>query len=141
MLQNYARKNKVGIDTLNIEYLVLPEDYDLTKPPEDGCVIHGLFIEGAMWSQEKQHLVESNAKEIYSAVPHILLKPTQKKSVQPKPEVYECPVYKITSRRGTIESNGYSNIFIISIDLSLGTEYTAKHWIKRGVAMFSQLDD
>jgi hypothetical protein len=36
-----------------------PENYDLTKSPENGCYTHGFFIEGASWSKGKNILFKS----------------------------------------------------------------------------------
>ncbi len=35
---------------------------------------------------------------------------------------------------------GHSTTYMISIDLPMAPEQTAKYWIKRGVAMLSQLN-
>jgi len=39
--------------------------YDLTKPPEDGVYINGLFVEGARWNSDREALDESMPKQLY----------------------------------------------------------------------------
>lgn len=49
IMQNYARKHIIAIDKLEYEFKVL-DDISLTdikEKPEDGCYIHGMFLEGA----------------------------------------------------------------------------------------------
>ena len=52
VLQNFARKYKLPIDTLNFEFDVIgkgAKNFDVSKPPADGCYIHGLYLDGARW--------------------------------------------------------------------------------------------
>lgn len=48
-LQNYARRNQVAIDTISYGFKVLQtKKEDITEQPESGCIIYGLFLEGAV---------------------------------------------------------------------------------------------
>ena len=51
-MQNFARKVKVPIEQLTFDYIIASFDIS-SEPPEDGCYIHGLFLDGARWDKDK----------------------------------------------------------------------------------------
>lgn len=58
ILQQKARTEKISIDLLSIEYLVMKKSYgakggEQPTPSKDGCYIYGLWIEGANWSDDE----------------------------------------------------------------------------------------
>jgi dynein heavy chain len=59
VLQNFARKYRIPIDTICFEFICLPEQGDHEKRPEDGVYIYGMFLEGARWDNEHMMLAES----------------------------------------------------------------------------------
>ncbi|KAM3134228.1 hypothetical protein pb186bvf_013648 [Paramecium bursaria] len=144
-LQNFARKYSIPIDTLSFEYIVIPPDsqeYDLTKTPEDGCYVYGLFLDGARWDEENRCLNESLPKVLISPVPYLWFLPTEeKRDYDVDVSVYECPVYKTSRRAGTLSTTGHSTNFVISIYIPLSPDHHPHHWVKRGVAMLTQTDD
>ena len=125
-----------------------------SQKPEDGAFLRGLFMEGARWDVAGHVIAESNPRELYVAMPYIHLSPNVKTSIPNVvgvPEqytgslngtahVYMCPVYKTSLRQGTLSTTGHSTNFVMFIRIPLSTQHKQKHWIKRGVAMLTQLD-
>ena len=72
---------------------------ELKEPPEDGCYISGLFVEGARWDPASFVLVESRPKELYTDMPCMWLIPEANRKA-PSEGIYECPVYKTLTRAG-----------------------------------------
>jgi len=48
-LQNYARKHIIAIDKLSFEFRMMDNMVvsEIEEKPEDGCYVHGIFLEGA----------------------------------------------------------------------------------------------
>ena len=142
-MQNYSRKMKIAIDTLTFDFNVLSkeENYDLSKAPNDGCYITGLFLEGSRWDSNEGVLAEPIPKVLYCKVPKIWLIPIELKKKPENKLIYECPVYKTSRRAGTLSTTGHSTNFVLPIDLLMSPKHSVKHWVKRGVAMLTQLND
>jgi len=148
-LQNYARKYKVAIDTVSFAFHVKSQPpQDVASGPEDGCFVHGFFLEGAIWDAESCLLSEARPKELYSQFPMIWLKPEQDRAA-PTEGVYACPAYKTTSRAGTLSTTGHSTNFVLMVELPSDkpcsglfhkyAETYSAHWIQRAVALFTTL--
>lgn len=102
---------------------------EMSKKPDDGAYIKGLFIEGARWDYERKCLGESMPKILFDSLPIILIKPGEQEKFKIE-STYSCPVYKTTARRGILSTTGHSTNFVMFIEIP-STE-TQKHWINRG---------
>ena len=74
-------------------------------------------------------------------MPVIHLIPMKKEKINKTRHQYSCPVYKTSERRGMLSTTGHSTNFVMYIELQMKKEHTQKHWIKRGVALITTLDD
>ena len=122
--------------------------------PKDGAYIRGLFMEGARWDSKQHVIEESYPRELFTQMPYLQLWPREKSEipvVEGLPEqytgsvtgtdhVYMCPVYKTSFRQGVLSTTGHSTNFVMFMRIPMAKEHKQKHWIKRGVAMLTQLD-
>lgn len=72
---------------------------ELTRQPNVGCYIHGLFLEGARWDAAEGKLAESRPKELYTEMAVIWLLPIPNRK-PPESGSYLCPIYKTLTRAG-----------------------------------------
>merc|ERR1712083_655008 len=61
VLQNYARKFELAIDTLGWYFKVLKRSFadGVIEKPETGCYTYGLYMEGARWDDDNGYIEES----------------------------------------------------------------------------------
>ena len=55
----------------------------------------------------------------------------------PDKGIYNCPVYKVVSRRGTLSTTGHSTNFVMFFEMPTARE--EDEWIRAGVAAFLAL--
>jgi dynein heavy chain len=133
--QNCARKHQIGVDTISFAFEVMSNE-EIIQKPEEGVYIAGLFIEGASWDREKGVLADPRPKELFQAMPPIKLRPIGDRHI-PDHGVYNCPVYKIATRKGVLSTTGHSTNYVLTVELP--SDKPESFWIKRGVAMICSL--
>lgn len=149
--QNYARKYAIPIDELAYDYRVLTSAEcdsihaaggyrNPASHPEDGVYVHGLFLQSARWDAIANQLAEATPRELFSALPVVHLLPRKTVDIDSAAHVYHCPTYKTSERAGILSTTGHSTNYVMPIALPMGRDTTAKHWVKRGCALFTQLD-
>jgi len=144
-LQLHARKTKIPIDMLDFHPRALEAvDPESQKAgPENGVNIHGLFLQGCGWHYQERRLRESDKGVLFVQMPIIQLDPVQITDIADlikDGNLYLCPIYKTSERKGTLSTTGHSTNFIKYFALPQAEEDTA-HWTCRGVAMLCMLDD
>jgi dynein heavy chain, axonemal len=124
--------------------------------PEDGIFLHGLFLEGARWTDEEEsaellytvgntvcagHLTESRLKQLLCPLPVMYVRavpveahwiPEAVGYLRKHPQLYECPVY-LTRARGPT--------FVFLSVLKTSDKDPVSRWILAGVAVIMQSDD
>lgn len=143
LFQTHSRIHKMPIDTIKFYFHPQPfmSEAQIQKPAASGAFVHGFYLDGAAWSTEKHCIVESKPGELRVALPPIHFEPVLVTAPQ-QPETYECPLYKASTRAGTLSTTGLSTNFVLSLQLPTGGgNTTGDHWVRRGVAALCMLDD
>lgn len=123
---------------LRVVFQVTKEETHMDEKPDDGAYVRGLFMEGARWDRDNMVIGESSPKILFDSLPIMKLKPGEMAKFQHE-NIYVCPVYKTSARRGTLSTTGHSTNYVLSIELP--SDKPQRHWINRGVACLCQLDD
>jgi dynein heavy chain len=164
-LQSHARKTRIAIDTLAFRTVVTAFDSAAAAhdAPANGVYIHGLFLEGARWAgadggdkdkkgadKDKKggdkaagaRLAETRPGVLFARMPVVWLDPAPAREVDAAAEgagAYACPLYKTSRRAGTLSTTGHSTNFVTV--LHLPSDKPQDHWVRRGVALLTQLDE
>ena len=150
-LQNFCRQHHHAIDHVEFDYspfAMTQGDVEFTTKPEIGIYVYGFYVEGAQWSDTQMGLEESKPRTLYTRLPVLWMVPklcsshTSQEGGEEKKrgeELYNCPLYNTSERRGQLSTTGHSTNFIMYLKLGSG-EMNGDHWCKRGTACLMQLD-
>lgn len=137
--QTYSRDMKIAVDTLKIGCEITALDSkDITKAPETGAYVYGLFMEGGRFHRTYMRIEDSLPRQLLDSMPCIWLKPVIAEQYQPK-DCYDCPLYKTSIRAGTLSTTGHSTNFVVA--LPIPSVLPSDHWIRRGCALLCMQDD
>lgn len=117
---------------------VLPLSCAQHSPALLSVSVHRFAVWAPTARAQSNKLTESSPGELFFRMPCLWLDPVLTKELNPS-DCYFCPVYKTSARAGTLSTTGHSTNFIVT--LHLPTAASEAHWIRRGVALLSQLDD
>eukprot|EP00606_Chrysophyceae_sp_TOSAG23-5_P001616 GSChrysophyteH2.ASY1.ANO1.110.1 assembled CDS len=141
-LQTFARKHMEAIDGLSFEFEVLRNGLQpelITEGPEDGVIVHGLFMEGARFDHETWKVTDSQPGKMYDLLPAIYFKPAV--NHKQAPNTYACPVYKTAVRKGVLSTTGMSTNFVVPVEMPINTNETEQKYILAGCAAILNLTD
>ena len=149
-LQNFCRQHKHAIDGVEFGYSTFSSsqgDIAFAKKPEAGIYVYGFYVEGARWNDEVMGLEESEPRTLYTRLPVLWMQPRlraigdmeEKEREEEEKDMYRCPLYNTSERRGMLSTTGHSTNFIMYLKLSSGLA-NPDHWCKRGAACLMQLD-
>jgi dynein heavy chain len=138
VLQNYARKRLVPIDTLTFSYEFsnTVEHSNIVVRPDVGVHCHGLYFDACAWDFEEGEITDAKLGNLNPQVPVIHFIPTE--NYEPNPRNYEIPVYKTSKRAGVLSTTGMSTNFVVPVYMPSRKEES--YFIRRGAAMLLQLD-
>lgn len=137
VLQTFARKYQVPIDSLDFSFRVLDvyDPEDISKSPDDGVYIYGMYIDGAKWDDERKLLDQADSGKMRYRLPivHFLPEENYKMDTQK----YAAPLYKTSARRGTLSSLGQSTNFIVAVHLPCTRD--PSYFVLQGAALLCEL--
>lgn len=133
MLQTCARKYNIPIDHLKLDFIAknvlldqeeieiehkesgkeVIEVYKDLQVPEDGVLIHGLYIDAGRWDFKSMKLIDEYLGEMHPSLPVLHISPVLK--LPEDDPRYVCPLYKTAIRAGVLSTTGHSTNFVVAI--------------------------
>ena len=110
--------------------------YNGISYPEDGVIVHGIFIDAGRWDASEGGLCDAFMRELNPKLPALWLKPCLELDVRGR---YEAPLYKTGRRKGVLSTTGHSTNFLLPILLE--SKKPPNFWILRGTALTTMIDD
>uniref|UniRef100_A0A1X7UKU1 AAA+ ATPase domain-containing protein n=2 Tax=Amphimedon queenslandica TaxID=400682 RepID=A0A1X7UKU1_AMPQE len=154
-LQNHARNYNLPIDELSFKFTILPHYLDQEafyaacqkgeeeklvenlESPEDGVLIHGLFMEAMKWDDDSMQIIDSVPGEMNPCLPVTHMEPRRNHTIDPSD--YTAPLYKTGARAGVLSTTGHSTNFVVAFQLP--SSKPQDYWISMGSALLCQLSE
>ena len=99
------------------------------EAPNEGVLVHGLFLEGCQWSAKEGKLVDSEPKTLLSPLHVLYITAVQGKDKR-KLGFFEAPCYRVRRRTGA----NYIASFMLK------TDQEKRKWVLRGAAILCSVD-
>lgn len=114
---------------LSSEVTKHPEESAVKAAPDDGVLVHGLFLDGAAWSAKEGRLVDQERGALYAPLPVLHLTAVLAKDRR-RLGVFDAPCYRGKRRTGAR--------FVDA--LMLRTDAPPAKWVLRGAAVLCSVD-
>ncbi|KAF7665535.1 hypothetical protein LDENG_00140280 [Lucifuga dentata] len=129
LVQATCRKNRWPLDrsTLYTQVTQYRTEDEVSDRPGQGCLVSGLYLEGADWDMEKGCLVRSKPKVLTVELPVLKVIPIETRRLKLK-NTLRTPVYTTSMRRNAM---GVGLVF----EADLFTTKHISHWVLEGVCL------
>ncbi|XP_011706108.1 PREDICTED: dynein heavy chain 7, axonemal-like [Wasmannia auropunctata] len=135
----FSRRRGVPVERVASHLRVANDDSTYGEGDEDAYYIRGLHLSGARWDTQRRALIESSTNVFWYDMPPICLVFSGEKRAEKRvDDVYECPVYISPMRCDGADADASMKNYITSVLLE--TDKPHVHWIKRGTALFCQVE-
>jgi len=131
----FSRRRGIPIEQVALDLKVTNDNFTYSEGDEDKYYIHDLHLSGARWDMQRHMLIESLTNVFWCNMPPIQLTFNREKRIID--DIYKCPVYVSPMRCDRTDSDMKKN-YITSVPLE--TDKSHIYWIKRGTALFCQVE-
>ena len=105
----------------------------ITKGPDFGCFVTGLFLEGVAWDSQRNCVRAQKPKELIFEMPVMKINPVEVNKLKLKDSM-KIPVYVTQNRRN---AKGVGHVF----DADMNTAEHPSHWVLQGAALVLNTDE
>merc|ERR1711871_748727 len=129
-----ARREGLPLDTMDtlVDVTNVMDKSGLDSAPEDGAMIHGLYMEGARWNMEENVIADSLLKQLHPEMPVLHVFSKQAPALENRflhEGYYCCPVFTC-STRGASNTNA-----IFGASIMMAETDRKEKWISASVCM------
>eukprot|EP01029_Cantina_marsupialis_P011410 TRINITY_DN2544_c0_g2_i1.p1 TRINITY_DN2544_c0_g2~~TRINITY_DN2544_c0_g2_i1.p1 ORF type:complete len:1685 (+),score=666.38 TRINITY_DN2544_c0_g2_i1:710-5056(+) len=134
LVQQTCRRKNWPLDksTLFTEVTQFKSKTDIKEGLEEGCYVHGLYLEGAGWDIERSCLRRQDPKVLVVELPIMQIVPIESRKLRLQ-NTFRTPVYVTQSRRNAM---GVGLVF----EADLRSFEHESHWVLQGVALSLNTD-
>ena len=135
LVQTACRKRGWPLDksTLYTKVTKFRKAEEVESRPEFGCLVEGLYLEGAAWDFERACLRQQDPKVLVTELPIVQVIPTEASRLRLQSS-FKTPVYMTQQRRNAM---GVGLVF----EADLTTNVHESHWILQGVGLTLNTDE